>query len=68
MLGERVIKYILTTSADDSLNVDKKNIGDSRNVRKHFGKRKNAPYQHFLLFPKYFQKLSASGSLKIGIM
>ena len=32
------------------------------------GKGENAGYQHFLLFPKCFQKLSLSGSLKVGIV
>ena len=31
------------------------------------GKGENAGYQHFLLFPQCFQKLSLSGSLKVGI-
>ena len=30
------------------------------------GKEKNAGYQHFLLFPKCFQKAITSGSLKVG--
>ena len=36
--------------------------------RKHCGKRKNAGYQHFLLFPLCFQKLSFPEVLKVGIM
>ena len=32
------------------------------------GKGENAGYQHFLLFPKCFQKPSFSGSLKVGIV
>ena len=32
------------------------------------GKGKNAGYQHFLLFPQCFQKLSFSGSLRLGIV
>ena len=31
------------------------------------GKRENAGYQHFLLFPQCFQKASFLGSFKIGI-
>ena len=31
------------------------------------GKGENAGYQHFLLFPQYFQKTSFSGSLKVRI-
>ena len=32
------------------------------------GKRENAGYEHFLLFPQYFQYLSFSGSLKVGMV
>ena len=32
------------------------------------GKGQNAGYQHFLLFPQCFQKLSFSGSLKVVIV
>ena len=32
------------------------------------GKGENADYQHFLLFPQYFQKVSFSRSLKVRIM
>ena len=32
------------------------------------GKRENAGYQHFLLFPQCFQKASFSGSSKVGIV
>ena len=31
------------------------------------GKRENAGYQHFLLFPQCFQKVFLSGSFKIGL-
>ena len=31
-------------------------------------KEENAGYQHFLLFPQYFQKAPSSGSLKIWIL
>ena len=37
------------------------------NGRKHLGKGENAGNQHFLLFPKCFQKSPSLGSLKIGI-
>ena len=37
-------------------------------VDKIVGKGENAGYQHFLLFPWYFQKASLSGSLKVGIV
>ena len=32
------------------------------------GKEENIGYQHFLLLPQYFQKISTSGSLKNGIV
>ena len=32
------------------------------------GKGENAGYQHFLLFPQCFQKLSLSGTFKLGIV
>ena len=32
------------------------------------GKGENAGYQHFVLFPQCFQKLSFSGSLKVRIV
>ena len=32
------------------------------------GKEENAGYQHFLLFKQCFQRLSSSGSLKVGIV
>ena len=32
------------------------------------GKGENAGYQHFLLFPQCFQKVSFSGPLKVGIV
>ena len=32
------------------------------------GKGENAGYQHFLLFPKYFQKYFLSGRFKVGIV
>ena len=36
-------------------------------VEKIVGKEENAGYQHFLLFPKCFQKASLSRSLKCGL-
>ena len=32
------------------------------------GKGENTGYQHFLLFPQCFQKVSSLGSLKVGIL
>ena len=39
-----------------------------RRVENIVGKGENAGYQHFLLFPQCFQKLSLSGLLKVGIV
>ena len=36
--------------------------------RKHFRKGENAGYQHFLLFPQCFLKISFSAVLKVGIV
>ena len=58
----------LKAFADDKINITKKlkfylvrveNIGENA---------ENAGYQHFLLLPQCFQKLSFSGSLKLGIV
>ena len=54
--------------ADDKINVNvnlKFDLGRVENIE---GKGENAGYQHFLLFPKYFQKAFFSGLLKIGIV
>ena len=32
------------------------------------GKGENVAYQHFLIFPQYFQKASFARSLKVGIV
>ena len=37
------------------------------NCEKHLGKGENAGEQHFLLFPKCFQKPPSSGSLKVEL-
>ena len=37
-------------------------------VENILGTEENAGYQHFLLFPKCFQKLYSSGSLKVEIV
>ena len=37
-------------------------------VENILGKGENAGYQHFLLFPKCFQKPSSLGFLKVGIL
>ena len=57
----------LKAFADDKINATEKiefGLGSVNNV----GKRENAGYQHFLLFPQCFQKSSSSGSLKVEIV
>ena len=58
--------FKLKSIADDKINVTLKLnffIGWVENI---VGKGENAGYQHFLLFPQFFQKFSFAGSLKIG--
>ena len=52
--------------ADDNLNVAKRMISVYDRVENIVGKGENAGYQHFLLFPQCFQKVSFSVSLKVG--
>ena len=54
--------------ADDNINMTQKlkvDLGREENI---VGKRENADYQHFLLFPQRFQKASFSRSLKVMIV
>ena len=37
-------------------------------VESVLGKGQNSGYQHFVLFPKCFQKPPSSGSLKVGVV
>ena len=41
---------------------------DLHKVENIMGKGENAGYQHFLLFPQCFQKLSFSGLLKVYVV
>ena len=54
--------------AKDKLNVNQKLKFVLRRVENIVGKQENAGYQQFLLFQQCFQKLSLSGSLKVGIL
>ena len=49
--------------AVDKLNIARMTIS----VSTMFGKGENAGYQHFPLFPQYFQKTPSSRSLKVGV-
>ena len=59
---------ILEAFADDKINVTLKQNFFLGLVENIVGKEENAGYQHFLLFPQCFQKVSFSGSLKVGIV
>ena len=52
--------------ADNKINVTQKEKFAMVWLENTEGKGENAGYQHFLLFPKCFQELSLSGSLKVG--
>ena len=58
----------LKASADDKLNLTEKLKFVLGRVENIVGKGENAGYQHFLLFPQFFQKVSFSGSYKVGIV
>ena len=56
-------------SADRKMNVSNKNEICFGKGGKHCGKRKkNAGYQHFLLFPQCFQNTTFTRSLKVRIV
>ena len=52
----------LKAFADDKLNIDKMTIFLLDRVENTEGKLENAGYQHFLLFPQSFPKLTSLGS------
>ena len=58
----------LKAFADDKINVIEKQkflLGLVENI---VGKGEKAGHQHFLLFQQCFQRVSCSGSLKVGIV
>ena len=57
----------LKAFADSKFNVAKILISVFDRAINIVGKRENVDYQHFLLFPQCFQKLSVLWSLKVGI-
>ena len=59
---------ILKAFADDNLDVNQKLKFALGRVENIMWKGENAGYQHFLLFPKCFQKASSFGSLIVGIV
>ena len=58
----------LKAFVDDKINVTEKFKFLFERVESIVGKGENAGYQHFLLFPKCFQKHSYTGLLKVGIV
>ena len=54
--------------AHNKLNVVQKMTSVFKRVENIVGKGENACYQHFLLFPPCFQKLSSSWPLKVWIV
>ena len=57
----------LKAIADDKTNVAQMMVSVFDSIENIVGKGENAGYQHFLLFPKCFQKSSFLGSLKVGM-
>ena len=57
----------MKTLADNKLNFAEKLIFVLGMIENIVGKGQNADYQHFLLFPKYFQKASILGLLVMVI-
>ena len=58
----------MKTYADNKINVTKKLKFVLGKVENIVGKGENAGYQHFLLFPQRFQKVSYTGLLKVVIV
>ena len=60
--------FKLKAFADDNLKVIKLMIYVLDRVENIVGKGENAGYQHFLLFPRCFQKPSCPRSIMVGIV
>ena len=60
--------FKLKAFVDDTSNVYQKLKFALGKVENIVGKGENAGYQHFLLFPQCFQKVSSLGSLTVGIL
>ena len=58
----------LIAFADDKVNVNKKFKFVLGRLENNVGKGENAGYQHFLLFPQCFPKVSFSRLLELGIV
>ena len=66
--GKNLDSSKLKAFVDNKINVAEMKISHSDTVENIVGKGENAGYQHFLLFPQCFQKVSLSGLLKVGIV
>ena len=58
----------LKAFADDEFSVAKMMISVFDKIETIVGKEENDGYQHLVLFPQCFRKLSVSGLLKFGIV
>ena len=58
----------LKAFADNKINVTEKLKFVSGRVENIVGKGENGGYQHFLLFPQCFEKVSYTGPLKVVIV
>ena len=66
MLSDKILDLSkLKAFAEDKINLTKMMIYVFDGIENIAGKRENAGYQHFLLFPQCFQKAHHSGSLKV---
>ena len=59
---------ILKAFADNKINMAKKLKFSFGRVENNVANEENAGYQHFLLFPQYFQKTFYTGLLKVHIV
>ena len=60
-----LVQSKLKAFADDKISMTQKLNFVSERAENIMAKGENARYQHFLLFPQCFQKLSVSASLKV---
>ena len=64
----RVVQIKSINFSAHKLNVAKMMFSPCNRVENIVRKEENAGHQHFLLFPQCFQKVSSTGSLKVGIV
>ena len=67
--NDKIVDWLkLKEFADDNIKVTEKLKFILGREENNVGKGENAGYEHFLLFPKCFQKASFSRSVKVGIV